>query len=419
MRLLALETSAYVSSIALWEDGAVAAESFPSRMDLCEKLTARIQALLDDPTRGPRPLRGHPATGEMPALEAIAVSQGPGSFTGLRVGMATAKALAHVLGVPLVGVPTQEAIAAAVEAGEGERLLVLQQARRDHVYAGIWAKSAAGATELAAPHVVAVSELPDLMDGVSLITGPATEMLGELLAQLPPTVSVRQVHAQAATVAMLAARRVAAADSQAAFTLQPLYLLPSQAERMQGLDLSAPPKPRRLLLRRGTLHDLAEVVRIENASFSSPWSEVSLREELSPKPGNLFLVAELDGRLVGYAGAWIFAGEAHICTIAVDPACRRCGLGAIMMLELLAEALREGAAYVILEYRVSNSSAAELYGKLGFAFVHRRRAYYRDTNEDAVVAAITDMTAPEQQERLRQASQDWRRGHDYEVCVDL
>ena len=328
MRLLALETSEYVSSIALWEDGAVAAETFPSRMDLCEKLTGRIQGLL-----GTR-------TAREAGLDALAVSQGPGSFTGLRVGVATAKALAHVLCLPLVGVPTQEAIAAAAEVGEGEHVLVLQQARRDHVYAGVWVRTASGATEVTAPHVVPVAELPGLLDGVSLITGPATEALGDLLSQLPETVAVRQAHAQAATVAQLAAGRVDDADPQAAFTLQPLYLLASQAERQKGLDLSAPVATdrKRLHLRRGTVQDLRDVVRIENASFSSPWSEVSLREELAEKPGSLFMVAELDGEMAGYIGTWLFAGEAHICTVAVAPEYRRCGVGEIMMLTQIGRA---------------------------------------------------------------------------------
>jgi tRNA threonylcarbamoyl adenosine modification protein YeaZ/ribosomal-protein-alanine acetyltransferase len=411
MRLLALETSEYVSSLALWDDGAVAAESFPSRMDLCEKLTGRIQALL-----------GAVAPGD--GLEALAVSQGPGSFTGLRVGVATAKALAHVLGLPLVGIPTQEAIAAAAEGGEGTRLLVIQHARRGHVYAGLWQRSNGGAVELAAPHVVAIEALPGLLDGIQLIPGPTTEALGDLLSDLPAHVTVRQAHAQAAVVAALAAGRVAAADPDAAFTLQPLYLLPSQAERMKQMDLSgqttpAPEPLRRLHLRRAVPDDLPAVVRIENASFSSPWSEQSLREELSGRIGSHFFVAELDGEIAGYIGTWMFAGEAHICTIAVAPEYRRGGLGEIMLLTMLDTARQYGNPYAILEYRVGNTGAAALYEKLGFAYVHRRRGYYQDTNEDAIVAAIPDLEAPAQRHRLEQAHADWRKRHAYDLSVEV
>ncbi len=439
MRILALETSEYVSSVALWDDGVVAAESFPSRMDLCEKLTARLQALL-----------GAVAPGD--GLDALAVSQGPGSFTGLRVGMATAKALAHVLGLPLVGVPTQEAIAAAAEVGEGERMLILQHARRGHVYAGLWTRDESGAVELAAPHVVAIEDLPALLDGVRLITGPATEDLGDLLTTLPAGVTVHQSHPEAAVVAQLAAGRVAHADPQAAFTLQPLYLLASQAERMKGMDVSrglspegadpiaehaggqgvsplrsdrvAPPGTdpaprRRLRLRRATPDDLPEVVRIENASFSSPWTEQSLREELSGRIGSHFFVAELDDRPVGYVGAWMFAGETHICTIAVEPACRRCGLAELMMLTMMREAREYANPYMILEYRVTNTGAAALYDKLGFAYVHRRRGYYQDTNEDAIVAAIENLEAPAQVERLQRLHEQWLERYDYELSVEV
>jgi len=413
MRILALETSEYVSSLALWDEGEVRDESFPSRMDLCEKLTGRIAALLGDA----RP-------------EALAVSQGPGSFTGLRVGMATAKALAHVWGVPLAGIPTQEAIAAAAEIAEGERLLVLQHARRGHVYAGLWARTGDGAVALATPCVVPIEELPSLLDGMRLITGPATDALGDIMSALPRDVIVHQAHPQAATVAQLAARRLGAADPQAAFTLQPLYLLASQAERTKGIDVaesvraaSADPAPGtdpiRLRLRRAHPDDLADVVRIENASFSSPWTEQSLREELSGRIGSHFFVAELDGHLCGYVGAWMFAGECHICTLAVTPECRRRGLGAILMLTMLDEARRLGNPYAILEHRVSNTGAAALYDKLGFEYVHRRRGYYQDSGEDAIVAAIPSLDAPKQRARLQRVREDWLQHHDHALSVEV
>ena len=456
MRLLALETSEYISSIALWENGAVRDETFPSRMDLCEKLTARIEALVAS-AGGPQPL----AAGKW--LDAIAVSQGPGSFTGLRVGMATAKALAHVLGVPLVGVPTQEAIAAAAEVGEGERVLVIQQARRDHVYAGVWEKTASGAEQVQAPQVVATADLPELYwsgdaqtafsraggsparageppalltqgsqsqggtsDRIRLITGPATGSLGDVIAELPDEVVIRQSQAEARVVAELAAPRVASADPRAAFTLQPLYLLASQAERMKNIDLfaegsaSPPAAPRPvLIIRRATLDDLQDIVRIENASFSSPWNEQSLRDEIVGESGNLFCVAELDGEVVGYMGTWMFANEAHICTIAVDPAARRRGLGEIMVLVSLQAAREQDVKYAVLEYRVSNTGARDLYLKLGFQDIYRRRGYYQDTNEDAIVAAIPNLAADEQTARLQQAWEAWLKRHDYELSIEL
>lgn len=425
MRILAIETSEYVSSIALWNDGAISAETFPSRMDLCEKLTGRIRELLQvTPAR-------------QAGVDAVAISQGPGSFTGLRVGMATAKALSHVLAIPLIGVPTQEAIAAAAEVGEGERLLVLQHARRDHVYAGVWARSDGGVAELTAPQVVPNEELPSLIDGITVVTGPATDALIATGAQLPAAVVVRQSHPQAATIADLAATRAGCADPRAAFTLQPLYLLPSQAERMKNVDISGggqagvgplpngsadppgtDPSPH-LRIRRASLDDLPDVVRIENLSFPSPWSEVSLRDELSGRLNSLFLIAEVDGRLAGYVGAWVFAGEAHICTLAVDPPYRRCGLGEIMLLTLLQLVRAQDVRYAILEYRASNVAAAGLYRKLGFDFVHRRRGYYQDTNEDAIVAAIPDLETPDQRARLDRAADQWTRRYHYEVTVAI
>lgn len=422
MRLLALETSEYVSSLALLHDGQIVGEqSFASRMNLCETLTARIRELLGDEPLGA-------------GLDALAISQGPGSFTGLRVGMATAKALAHACGLPLVGVPTQQALAAAAPAVAGEEVCVVQKARQGHVYAGLWRKTAAGADEVVSPAVIAIADLPGwLPASARLVAGPATEEVTNCLSLLSTSLRLQSTMPQAAAVARLAQELLPLADPHAAFNLQPLYLLPSQAERQKGLDLSAPAQPWSGLpvptthekckptvhLRRATVADLAAIMRIERASFSSPWSELSIREELTGRPGSLFLALELCGEVIGYAGAWLFAGEVHICTIAVAPEQRRRGFAELLMVCVLRYAIGLETNYALLEYRVSNHPAAGLYAKLGFEFIHIRKRYYQDNNEDAVVVAIADLCGSVSRRRLHELYETWLQRYPYEVQLDL
>ena len=100
MIVLGLETSGDTASLALCQGGRLlAGRAFPSRMNLCRDLAGEIKAVLDFLPDGE-------------ALGGIAVSLGPGSFTSLRIGVVTAKAMAHQMEIPLVGVPTPVALAA-------------------------------------------------------------------------------------------------------------------------------------------------------------------------------------------------------------------------------------------------------------------------------------------------------------------
>jgi ribosomal-protein-alanine N-acetyltransferase len=146
------------------------------------------------------------------------------------------------------------------------------------------------------------------------------------------------------------------------------------------------------VIRRMTLRDLPDVLRIDRASFPLPWSERSYRFELTENPASHMLVAvrrEPNGvRLVGYAGFWLFVDEAHISTLAVDPGYRRMGIGAELLRSVLDEAARAGADMATLEVRVSNQAAVDLYHKFGFQIVGRRPKYYRDNGEDALLMTV-------------------------------
>jgi ribosomal-protein-alanine N-acetyltransferase len=145
-----------------------------------------------------------------------------------------------------------------------------------------------------------------------------------------------------------------------------------------------------LLIRRATLSDLDPILTIEEASFPTPWSRAVLASELCSRQG-CYIVAEIIGQVVGYAGMSCFAGEAHIMNLAVDPDHRRCGIGEALLVELLGRAARSGGEMAYLEYRPSNAAAAVLYRKLGFRRAGRRPGYYRDTGEDAILMTLDDL----------------------------
>lgn len=139
-------------------------------------------------------------------------------------------------------------------------------------------------------------------------------------------------------------------------------------------------------LRFEPLHEshLEAILAIEKLSNSAPWSERSFRGELS-NPQSIFLTAIDDGKIVGYAGLWIVVDEGHITTVAVDPGQRRRGIGRRLTEEILRRAKEKGLVCATLEVRASNDPAIRLYENLGFEQAARRKGYYPDNREDAIV----------------------------------
>ncbi len=132
------------------------------------------------------------------------------------------------------------------------------------------------------------------------------------------------------------------------------------------------------------LADIDRLVPIELASFSVPWSRNMLEDELYNDKA-YYLVAEHQGRVAGYAGMWQIFEEGHITNIAVDPAFRRLGIGSLLLDDLIAYAKAQGIQALTLEVRVSNAPAISLYESKGFIAEGRRKRYYSDNNEDALI----------------------------------
>lgn len=145
------------------------------------------------------------------------------------------------------------------------------------------------------------------------------------------------------------------------------------------------------IIRRMTMNDLDAVTAIEAATFPTPWSKDSFRQELERNVAARYLVAEKDGQVVGYAGAWIILDESHITNIAISQAFRGCGYGRQLTRALMQYIANLGAAYATLEVRKSNITAQNLYKSLGFIQLGVRKRYYEDNQEDALLMVCDHM----------------------------
>ena len=153
-----------------------------------------------------------------------------------------------------------------------------------------------------------------------------------------------------------------------------------------------------VFLRRARPSDAVALARLETASFSRPWTEAQIADEIAHAGPGIVLV--LEGRADGadpgaaicaYCAVRLVLDEVHVMNVAVAPAQRRRGLGRWLLTFALARASRAGARRALLEVRAGNHEALALYASLGFREIGRRRDYYRDPAEDALVLGREDL----------------------------
>jgi len=130
--------------------------------------------------------------------------------------------------------------------------------------------------------------------------------------------------------------------------------------------------------------DVPQILTIENASFSTPWTEAAFLHEIH-KPYALNLVLLVGKRLAGYLCLNFVFDEGHILNLAVHADFRRKGLATRLMQDGLIELKQKGCRFIYLEVRVSNQAAQSFYERFGFKTVGLRIKYYTNPIEDAVL----------------------------------
>ena len=151
-----------------------------------------------------------------------------------------------------------------------------------------------------------------------------------------------------------------------------------------------------IIYRRMTLEDVPQVHEIELKTFHTPWSYQSFVDEMTTNKCARYIVAEEDGKVLAYAGAWMIFDEGHITNIAVDEAVRGKGIGAGVTKALMQYAANLGVQYMTLEVRKSNIVAQNLYKKMGFIELGVRKRYYEDNGEDAYLYVCQNMPEVEE-----------------------
>lgn len=324
----------------------------------------------------------------------IAADLGPGSFTGVRVGIATARALGLASGARVLGASSLAALALASGARRALVVPLVPAGRRD-VYAGFFRADVRGTVSLlAAPHVAPVGDVLHATAEARTIVGrPPVRFVGPgaareraALERAWPgsTADERRfggLSAEDLAEAVLSDRGPAAGLPGPGEETTPAYVRAAQAEerarhRALGTD--------RIRLRAMRVTDIPRIAEVEKQVFGDPWPASFFTSELA-QPMAVARVAEHDGVLAGYSVAWIGRDTGHLGNLAVVPGFRRRGIARRLVLDLLDRARAARTENLTLEVRVSNFPAQALYRAHGFRLAGLRRGYYRDTGEDALV----------------------------------
>lgn len=370
MRILGLDSSGLVAGVAIVEDDTLLAEY---TTDYKKTHSQTLLPMLDELRRM--------VELDMDTIDAIAIASGPGSFTGLRIGSATAKGLGLALNKPLVEVPTLEGLAWNLW-GTDRLVCPIMDARRDQVYAAVYefvTQDEGFALRAVLPqmpvNIEALTEQLNALGRTVIFLGDGVPVYRKVIQEklkteysFAPAGNNRQ---RAASIAALGAVYYAKGRTVTAAEHQPEYLRKSQAER-----------EREIVVRALQEKDVEQLAKIEAESFSMPWTAAQFAELLSHEYCT-YVVALTDGRVVGCCGFTESCGVANIDNVVVAPEYRNRGIAQNMLQELIRRGAEKKIEAYTLEVRVGNAAAIHIYEKLGFVSEGIRPNFYERPTEDA------------------------------------
>ena len=290
-------------------------------------------------------------------LSRIAVTVGPGTFTGIRIGLAFARGLALALDLPVIGFNTLEAMALGVAQ---RPLLVVNAARDEEAYVALYRSDTDGDP----PRLMALAD-------VAAMAAPVAELhlLGSAAGPAVPGSTVLPFVYP--SVSKMAER----AMSRPATTMpEPLYLRAANARPQAGYV-------QRVFIRKAQLEESGILAAIHQQCFDQPWDDASFATLMAGQEAQAFLALEA-GNPVGMLLARAVADEAEILTVGVLPPARRNGIGAKLL------AMLDGLPRLFIEVACGNTAALALYRRNGFREAGCRKAYYRRNDgrfEDALI----------------------------------
>ena len=365
MKILALDTAMAACSVAVLDTGhpvPLATAFVAMERGHAEALAPMVRQAMQESGIG------------FAEIDRIAVTAGPGTFTGVRIGLAMARGLGLARGIPVIGIDTLSAIAAN-EPLSGTPLLVTADARNGEVYGAAFDGTR---QVLRPPMVLSPAAAADDMPPATIVLGTGAKAV---IAASGRSDLVLSRSGDLPVAARFGA--MAATISYFGVMPAPLYLRAPDA-KPQSAPLR---KAVALEFRNAGPEAVSLLASIHGEAFETAWTPDSFTQLLA-MPGAHATFAMEHGEPQGFVLTRVAADEAEIITIATRPHAQRRGIARNLLLHRFTELLGHHARHVFIEVAVSNAAARHLYSSLGFAEAGRRKNYYQKadgSSEDALV----------------------------------
>ena len=381
MKVLSIETSSKICSVAILEDkNLVKKIELNNGLTHSETLMPVIKRILEETNL------------TLSQVDLFVCDIGPGSFTGIRIGVATVKAFSDSLQIPAVGISSLEGLAYAIP--KDGIICSLIDCKNDNCYYAVYQLENGHYSLLESPKADSVENCLNFLiykygDSIITFIGDACLSYKDLIKSFSsqfclanedssiclnhhiPESDINTIDVYSLGLAGLEKYIKSGKDK----ALLPLYLKKPQAQRqLEGKNL---------IIEDMKLSDLEN---LDISKFDDFWNIHILKEELTSETSH-FICAKLENKIVGFAGIKIIVDEADIMNIAVKEDYRRQGIATLLLNHILSLCKQKSLKAINLEVNEENFSAISLYQKFGFKECGRRKQYY-DNKYDAILMSM-------------------------------
>ena len=386
MKILAIDTSSQICGVAILEDEKTIIEL---HNDDEKTHSVKLMPMIDE---------AFSTTGlTLDDINLLVCCIGPGSFTGVRIGIATIKSFADVKNIPVVGVTSLESLAYNVACPYFENNLQnkasnflssimicsLIDAKNDNVYAGLYSSENDDCSCIAMLTGNINDIISSIKDKISdfsniVFVGNGSEIYSDLLKkEFSNNIPSEQNKQNSISLAKAGLCKYQKGEYGDSASLSPIYLRKSQAERALAEKIEITPM---------SLQDIEAISPNFNKEFDTFWNIDTLRNDFE-NTNSTYIIAKLDGEIVGFAGFLRICEEANLMNIVTKISKRNLGIGSKLLESLISIAKEQGCTSITLEVNGKNYPAIHLYEKFNFKRIGLRKKYYNNT-DDAILMSL-------------------------------